>query len=290
MDRFIKFLFGMFLFVFFSACSSSPEPTRTSPTKKPVTSVPQVRKTATSPSSSSGNRQSSGSSSAEFSIPSQSDKAPNGVLNQLLWAPVGGGDIGNPCGNCVAYIQGSKIVLRDFNPNQNLRLILYREIEALCDNVLRSKYLTTLYVQVDADGNLDIKLTGETKNIKLDYVYDADTGKLEARSIESKFEDDQEKMKQICEKSSCPGAPPQKIKVGDKIYVCTKNDSVALREGAGKNFSTLKRLVPGADLEVIGGPKCANNWSWWKVETESGFVGWMAEGGDNTDPYFICPR
>jgi hypothetical protein len=89
---------------------------------------------------------------------------------------------------------------------------------------------------------------------------------------------------------SCSGAPPQRIKVGGKAYVCTKRDSVILREGPGRSYAEIRRLVPGADLKIIGGPSCANNWSWWEVRTESGFTGWMAEGGDATDPYFLCPN
>lgn len=89
---------------------------------------------------------------------------------------------------------------------------------------------------------------------------------------------------------SCPGAPAQRLKVDGKAYVCTKRDSVILREGPGRSYSEIRRLVPGADLKIIGGPSCANSWSWWEVKTESGFTGWMAEGGDATDTYFLCPN
>lgn len=63
-----------------------------------------------------------------------------------------------------------------------------------------------------------------------------------------------------------------------------------MREGPARSYAEQRRLVPGADLKIIGGPACANNWSWWEVETESGYTGWMAEGGDATDPYFLCPN
>jgi len=89
---------------------------------------------------------------------------------------------------------------------------------------------------------------------------------------------------------SCPGAPKQRLKVGDNAYVCTKVDTVALREGPSKNYTIIKRLVPGADLKIIGGPTCANNWSFWQVRTESGYTGWMSEGGDSKDKYFLCPK
>lgn len=90
--------------------------------------------------------------------------------------------------------------------------------------------------------------------------------------------------------NSCPGAPAQRLQVGDNAYVCTSVDTVALRDGPGKSYAIIKRLVPGADLKVIGGPSCANNWSFWEVRTDSGYTGWMSEGGDSKDPYFLCPK
>jgi hypothetical protein len=90
--------------------------------------------------------------------------------------------------------------------------------------------------------------------------------------------------------NSCPGAPPQRLKINEMAYVCTAADTVKLREGPGRNYSVIKSLVPGADLKVIGGPSCSDNWSWWQVETEAGYTGWISEGGDNVDPYFICPQ
>jgi uncharacterized protein YgiM (DUF1202 family) len=89
---------------------------------------------------------------------------------------------------------------------------------------------------------------------------------------------------------SCPGAPRQRLNVGSYAYVCTKSDPVRLRVGAGSNYNSKTSLKTGTEVYVADGPVCANNWSWWWVETESGESGWMAEGGDNIDPYFLCPR
>lgn len=90
--------------------------------------------------------------------------------------------------------------------------------------------------------------------------------------------------------SSCPGASPQRLEVGSNAYVCTISDPVRLREGPGKQYNSIASLEKGSQLYVVDGPRCADNWSWWQVETESGNIGWMAEGGDNIDPYFLCPK
>lgn len=88
---------------------------------------------------------------------------------------------------------------------------------------------------------------------------------------------------------SCPGAPPQRVSVNGRAYVCTKSDSVFLRSEPRRAGSTLVSLPPGTQFTVMDGPRCADNWSWWLVKTDDGRNGWIAEGGDSIDPYFICP-
>jgi len=89
--------------------------------------------------------------------------------------------------------------------------------------------------------------------------------------------------------SSCPGAPPQRMTVNQRGYVCTKSDSVRLRVSPARSASTLVQIVPGTQFTVIGGPSCSDNWSWWNIQLDDGTTGWVSEGGDEVDPYFICP-
>jgi len=90
--------------------------------------------------------------------------------------------------------------------------------------------------------------------------------------------------------TQCPGAPPQRLKVGEMGVVCTKSDSLRLRSQPGLNGSVISSVKPGTTFEVIGGPECAgNNWSWWQIRLNDGETGWLAEGGDSVDPYFLCP-
>jgi hypothetical protein len=48
-------------------------------------------------------------------------------------------------------------------------------------------------------------------------------------------------------------------------------------------------LEPGTQFTIIGGPSCSDNWSWWNIRLDDGTTGWVSEGGDEIDPYFICP-
>jgi hypothetical protein len=86
----------------------------------------------------------------------------------------------------------------------------------------------------------------------------------------------------------CPGAPPQRVTIGEKARVCTESDDLIVRKGPGRDYKELRGIKPGTNFMIIDGPSCASNWFWWKVELDSGLEGWVAEGGDDIDPYFIC--
>jgi hypothetical protein len=87
----------------------------------------------------------------------------------------------------------------------------------------------------------------------------------------------------------CPGASPQRVKVGEQASVCTQSEDLIMREEPGRDGKPLTGIETGTNFMIVDGPSCANNWSWWKVELDSGQEGWIAEGGDDIDPYFICP-
>jgi hypothetical protein len=89
--------------------------------------------------------------------------------------------------------------------------------------------------------------------------------------------------------TACPGAPLQRIVVNQRGYVCTQGDSVNLRDGPSKSSNKVVPLPVGSQFTVIAGPACSDNWSWWQIQTDDGDTGWISEGGDEVDPYFICP-
>jgi hypothetical protein len=88
---------------------------------------------------------------------------------------------------------------------------------------------------------------------------------------------------------SCPGAPAQRVQAGRRGYVCTQQERVKVRREPSRASSELTRLPPGAYFDILDGPACADDWSWWYILTKDGQKGWIAEGGDDTDPYYICP-
>jgi hypothetical protein len=90
--------------------------------------------------------------------------------------------------------------------------------------------------------------------------------------------------------SSCPGAPPQRMTLNQRGYVCTRSDAVRVRVSPARSANTLVQIYPGTPFTVIGGPSCSDDWSWWNVRLDNGTTGWVSEGGDEVDQYFICPN
>jgi len=47
-------------------------------------------------------------------------------------------------------------------------------------------------------------------------------------------------------------------------------------------------ILPGAVVQLLDKPACANNIVWWKVSTDNGQKGWTAEGSGPNN-YFLIP-
>ena len=87
----------------------------------------------------------------------------------------------------------------------------------------------------------------------------------------------------------CRDAPPSPLRVGMRAYVCTQSDSLFVRIRPGRGGQVIRRIPPGTRIEIVDGPECGDGWVWWKVRLTDGTVGWVAEGGDEIDPKFVCP-
>ena len=101
-------------------------------------------------------------------------------------------------------------------------------------------------------------------------------------------EDSEAKPENACANS------PKRLNVGREAEVCTYNsrEPVRIRNGPGIWYSYEHELRTGAVVDVIGGPVCDEDsgWWYWKIETQTRhYRGWMAEGGDEKDLYFLCP-
>lgn len=113
---------------------------------------------------------------------------------------------------------------------------------------------------------------------------------------------------------ACPGAKPTKIKVGIRVIVCTEIDGLLAKAEPKSGVKELFRLYPFKRYEraykVVSGPVCENgDTRWWQVLIKEGtlvYEGlqylndsrnleedtkvWLMDGGDSTDPNYICPE
>ncbi|MBC8170577.1 MAG: SH3 domain-containing protein [Anaerolineae bacterium] len=83
---------------------------------------------------------------------------------------------------------------------------------------------------------------------------------------------------------------PPRLTVGE-IARTTPGTPLNLRPEPTTNLARLAVIPPGAALEVIAGPECAESFVWWQVEYGEN-SGWVAEGTvtNNEPDYFIEPR
>ena len=64
--------------------------------------------------------------------------------------------------------------------------------------------------------------------------------------------------------------------IGGKVKVKgTSGQGLNMRSGAGTGHARIKTLPEGSELEIIGGPKEANDYTWWQVRDEAGTSGWV---------------
>lgn len=66
------------------------------------------------------------------------------------------------------------------------------------------------------------------------------------------------------------------MSIGSKVKVVgTGGSGLNMRAGAGTAQPRVKTLHDGATVEIIGGPKEANGFTWYQIKDEAGASGWV---------------
>ncbi|MCD6520133.1 MAG: SH3 domain-containing protein [Anaerolineae bacterium] len=78
--------------------------------------------------------------------------------------------------------------------------------------------------------------------------------------------------------SPAPTAPASGgLAIGKKAKVTgTGRVGLNVRAGAGTGHARIKTLPEGSIVEIIGGPKEANGYTWWQIRDKAGTTGWAA--------------
>jgi hypothetical protein len=182
---------------------------------------------------------------------------------------------------------------------------------------LRNTYSTRLLiVRVDSQATVyqlvdgqDFKISFDDNNkyykkVALQYETDGDI----VLELESVILEAAQNVSSPNETAACPGAKyPTRIQSGRDATVCTQSERVIVRSSAGRNAPEVLSLYTGTSIRVLEGPVCADDFWWWKVEiypgttyglqaygfdpvgtTDQTNTGWVREGWDDKDAYFIC--
>ncbi|GAB4513269.1 MAG: hypothetical protein OHK0046_13930 [Anaerolineae bacterium] len=86
----------------------------------------------------------------------------------------------------------------------------------------------------------------------------------------------------------CPGTLPSRLFPGSGGVV-SDDDSRRLnvREGPGLNFAQLDQMRVGEPFRVLEGPRCADDFAWYRVNYRGVLEGWIAEA--DSEAYFVEP-
>lgn len=84
--------------------------------------------------------------------------------------------------------------------------------------------------------------------------------------------------------TSCPGALPSRLKVGDVAVVISEPDALRARAAAGDG-EIVELLYRDYRLPVVAGPACVEGVNWWQVQLRNESRAWVAEGAG--EEYFL---
>ncbi len=88
---------------------------------------------------------------------------------------------------------------------------------------------------------------------------------------------------------NCTGTIPSAVTVGDAARVTfTDGSPLNVRIQPDTSADIVDVLPEGSEFEIIGGPQCADGYTWWQVELPGATLAWAAEG--DSDTYFIEPQ
>ncbi len=86
----------------------------------------------------------------------------------------------------------------------------------------------------------------------------------------------------------CPGTPPSQMRVGMTGQVTfTTGAPLNIRDRASTSAAVARIIPEGTVFDVVGGPTCADGYTWWQIQLDGTLFGWVAEG--DADGYFIAP-
>ena len=86
----------------------------------------------------------------------------------------------------------------------------------------------------------------------------------------------------------CPGAPDIRLKLGDWAQVSIDPPLPnRVRIQPSSSGRIIGQILPGENVLVVDGPRCADGYTWWFVRSLDGLEGWTVEG--DARAYWLVP-
>jgi uncharacterized protein YgiM (DUF1202 family) len=86
---------------------------------------------------------------------------------------------------------------------------------------------------------------------------------------------------------ACLHAPAPRLSAGIDAVISRGAGRLNLRALPALDTGINVQLYAGNRVTVLGGPSCNGLYNWWRVETQNGARGWVAEG--TWEAYFVIP-
>jgi hypothetical protein len=231
--------------------------------------------------------------------PSESGKSPFIMATYLIEA-------GDPAGNYQLTAQGEqsgqvvfpflvtrpehprlvqmpeeKVLLSYFQPFEVVRLFIYEN-----SGSLRYRFKNWQEFKVDENGQLLVQVTEACQT----DCYFAAIGESSGEAY-----DGLSSQKYMSIRTStpaelqCPASPLQRLSVGKHAYVCTGQAALKMYRQPRTSAPLLAELAPGTYFEIIKGPVCFKDLTFWRIRLPSKRSGWVIEGENSPGGYLLCP-
>ncbi len=79
----------------------------------------------------------------------------------------------------------------------------------------------------------------------------------------------------------CYGTVDTRVGVGQMARVTVTDNHLPLRIRSlpiAESWTYITSLDEGTEMRILDGPACYGGWTWWKVQTDDGYTGWVSEG------------
>ncbi|MBN2503211.1 MAG: protein kinase [Anaerolineales bacterium] len=89
---------------------------------------------------------------------------------------------------------------------------------------------------------------------------------------------------------ACPGAPVSRLAIGGLAYVAQEPPVAnTVRSEPHKSAADIGQIEPGERVQILDGPQCADDLTWWQVQSmRTSLTGWTVEG--DFDSYWLIPE